>query len=470
MRLALVIAAGLFATAAAAAAPASGAFSAATLARARAARDAGLRDDVAYDALRRLCTEVGPRLAGSEGDGRAIAWGLETMRRLGFANVRAESVTVPRWERGTCRAEITSPWPQPLVAVALGGSVATPEGGVEAEVVAAGSLDDLQALGEERVRGRIVFFRGRMERARTGTGYGAAVGPRGRGAAEAAKLGAVGVVIRSVGTDSNRDPHTGAMRYDSTGTRIAALSLSAPDADLLDRQLESGRPVRLRMVNTSRHLGEARSANVIGEIPGRGPSPGIVVAGGHLDSWDLGQGAHDDGAGCVTMIAAAKLAAAQGPLRHTLRVVLWANEEFGLSGAREYARRHEAELDRHVVAMESDLGAFDVWGLETGFGPGRESLVAPIRSVLAPIGSEYSGNGSRGGADTGPLIARGVPALQLATDASPYFDLHHSANDTFDKVDVALLRENVAGYAALMVLAASGDADFGRLPAPGPKR
>lgn len=458
------------ATCSAAAAPAPGAFSAATLERARAARDAGLRDDVAYDALRRLCTEVGPRLAGSEGDGRAIAWGLETMRRLGFANVRAESVTVPRWERGACRVEITSPWPQPLVAVALGGSVATPPGGVEAEVVAAGSLDDLKALGEERVRGRIVFFRGRMERARTGMGYGSAVGPRGRGAAEAAKLGAVGVVIRSVGTDSNRDPHTGAMRYDSTGTRIAALSLSAPDADLLDRQLESGRPVRLRMVNTSRHLGEARSANVIGEIPGRGPSPGIVVAGGHLDSWDLGQGAHDDGAGCVTMIAAAKLAAARGPLRHTIRVVLWANEEFGLSGAREYARRHEAELDRHVVAMESDLGAFDVWGLETGFGPGRESLVGPIRSVLAPIGSEYSGNGSRGGADTGPLIARGVPALQLATDAGPYFDLHHSANDTFDKVDVALLRENVAGYAALMVLAASGDADFGRLPATGPKR
>jgi len=469
VRPALAFAVLLLALAPPAPARAADPFSPATLARARAARDAGLRDDVAFDALRALCTEVGPRLAGSPGDGRAIAWGLATMKRLGFANVRAESVTVPRWERGECRVEITAPWPQPLVAVALGGSVATPEGGIEAEVVSAGSIDELKALGESRVRGRIVFFRGHMERVRTGAGYGAAVGVRGRGAAEAAKLGAVGVVIRSVGTDSNRDPHTGAMRYDSTGTRIAALALSAPDADLLDRQIASGRPVRLRMTNTSRMAGEARSANVIGEIPGRGPSPGIVVAGGHLDSWDLGQGAHDDGAGCTIMIAAARLAAAQGPPRHTIRVVLFANEEFGLSGARDYARRHESELDRHIVTMESDLGAFDVWGLQTGFGPGREALVAPILSVLAPICTEYAGDGSRGGADTGPLCARGVPALQLATDAAPYFDLHHSANDTFDKVDPALLRENVAGYAALLVLAASGEADFGRLP-PGEAR
>lgn len=470
MRIVRAIAAGLLVLSCASAAHAGGAFSPATLERARAARDAGLRDDVAYDALRELCTEVGPRLAGSPGDARAVAWGLATLRRLGFSNVRAESVTVPRWERGTCSAEIVSPWPQPLVACALGGSVATPEEGVEAEVVAAASIDHLRALGEERVRGRIVFFRGRMERARTGMGYGAAVEVRGRGAAEAAKLGAVGVVIRSIGTDSNRDPHTGAMRYDSTGARIAALSLSAPDADLLDRQIASGRPVRLRMRNSSGLAGQARSANVIGELPGRGPRPGIVLVGGHLDSWDLGQGAHDDGAGCVTMIAAAWLAAAAGPPRHTIRVVLFANEEFGLSGAREYAARHAADLDRHVVAMESDLGAFDVWGLETGLPAGRESLVAPLLSVLAPICTEYAGSTSRGGADTGPLVSRGVPALQLATDAGPYFDLHHSANDTFDKVDPALLRGNVAGYAALVVLAASGDVDFGRLPTAAPRR
>lgn len=445
-------------------APAAGTFSPATLARARAARDAGLRDDAGYDALRQLCTEVGPRLAGSPGDARAVVWGLETMKRMGFSNVRAETVTVPRWERGECRVEITAPWPQPLVACALGGSVATPEEGIEAEVVAAGSIDELKTLGEARVRGKIVFFRGRMERARTGTGYGAAVTVRGRGASEAAKLGAVGVVIRSIGTDSNRDPHTGAMRYDSVGTRIAALAISAPDADLLDRQVASGKPVRLRMRNTSRSAGVALSANVIGELPGRGPNPGIVVVGGHLDSWDLGQGAHDDGAGCVVMLAAAKHAAAAGPARHTIRVVLFANEEFGLSGARAYATRHEAEIARHVVAMESDLGAFDVWGLETGFGPGRETLVTPLLSVLAPVCTEYVGNGTRGGADTGPLTSRGVPALQLSTDARPYFDLHHSANDTFDKVDLELLRENIAGYAALIVMAASGDADFGRLP------
>ncbi|MCC6350820.1 MAG: M20/M25/M40 family metallo-hydrolase [Candidatus Eisenbacteria bacterium] len=470
MRLGLAAAAGMLVlSACACAAFAAETFSPATLARARAARDAGLRDDVGYDVLRALCTEVGPRPAGSAGDRRAVAWALATLERLGFANVRAESVTVPHWERGECRVEITAPWPQPMVAVALGGSVATPASGVEAEVVAAQSLDDLKSLGEARVRGKIVFFRGRMERVRTGAGYGVAVAVRGRGAAEAAKLGAVGVVIRSVGTDSNREPHAGAMRYDSTGTRIAALALSAPDADLLDRQLASGRPVRMRMSNTSRSLPEERSANVIGEIPGRGPAPGIVVAGGHLDSWDLAQGAHDDGAGVATMIAAAKLAAAQGALRHTIRVVLFANEEFGLSGGRGYAERHAAEMDRHVAAMESDLGAFDVWGLATGFGPGREALVEPILSVLAPICTEYVGNGTRGGADTGPLSSRGVPAFELSTDARPYFDLHHSANDTFDKVDPALLRENIAGYAALLVLAASGDVDFGRLPGGAPR-
>lgn len=460
----IVLASAAPAHAAPAAAPVPGAFSPATLSHARAARDAGLRDDAGYDALRQLCTEVGPRLAGSPGDARAVAWGLETMKRLGFSNVRAETVTVPRWERGDCRVEITAPWPQPLVACALGGSVATPDEGIEAEVVAAASIDDMKAMGEARVRGKIVFFRGHMERARTGMGYGVANTVRGRGAAEAAKLGAVGVVIRSIGTDSDRAPHTGAMRYDSLGTRIAALAISAPDADLLDRQVASGRPVRVRMRNTSRSAGEALSANVVGEWPGRGPNPGIVVVGGHLDSWDLGQGAHDDGAGVATMLAAAKLAAAAGPQRHTIRVVLFANEEFGLSGARGYAARHVAEIERHVVAMESDLGAFDVWGLETGFGPGKEALVEPILSVLAPLCTEYANNGTRGGADTGPLTSRGVPALGLATDARPYFDLHHSANDTFDKIDPELLRENIAGYAALIVLAASGDVDFGRLP------
>jgi len=448
---------------------AAGTFSSATLAHARAARDAGLRDDVGYETLRSLCTEVGPRLAGSDGDRRAVAWGLATLTRLGFANVHAESVTVPHWERGECRLAVTAPWPQPLDACALGGSVATPREGIEAEIVPAGSLGDLKGLGEERLEGRIVFFRGHMERSRTGMGYGTAVQVRTRGAVEAAKYGAVGVVIRSVGTDASRDPHTGNMHDDSTGTRIPAFAVSAPDADLLDRQLATGRPVRVRLWSDSRDLGTARSANVVGELPGRGPVPGLVVVGGHLDSWDLGQGAHDDGAGVATMIAAARLAHAAGAHRHTIRVVLFANEEFGLSGARDYAARHAGELDRHVVAMESDLGAFDVWGFESGFGPGRGALVEPILSVLSPICTEYAGDGSRGDSDTGPLAERGVPVMELLTDARPYFDLHHSSNDTFDKIDPALLRENVAGYAALIALAASGDVDFGRLP-PGERR
>ncbi len=438
-------------------------FPPAALERAREAREAGLRDDVAWEALRSITTEVGPRLAGSPGDARAVAWALATMKRLGFQNVHAESVMVPHWVRGEAHVEITSPWPQPLAACALGGSVGTPDGGIEAEVVAARTLEELATLGEARVRGRIVFFHGRMQRTRDGAGYGAAVPVRGRGAIEAGKLGALAVVIRSVGTDSDRLPHTGGMRYDTTGTRIPSLALSNPDADLLERQLASGRPVRLRMTNTSRREPDAWSANVVGEFPGRDPRAGIVLMGAHLDSWDLGQGAHDDGAGVAIMLAAAKLAA-QGGTARTIRVVLYANEEFGLSGGRDYAIRHAEELPRHVVAMESDLGAFPPWGFECNVDPERLPVARAIASGLEPLGVSWHGNTSAGDADTGPLLPRGVPMIEVLTDAGPYFDLHHTANDTFDKVDPALLRANVAAYAWIASLAARAEADFGRRP------
>ncbi len=439
-------------------------FPAAALDRARDAREAGLQDDVAWDVLRSLTTEVGPRLAGSPGDARAVAWALATMRRLGFQNVHAESVLVPHWVRGEARVEILSPWPQPLVACALGGSVATPNGAnIDAEIVAAQNLDELTALGADRVRGRIVFFHGRMERTRDGAGYGKAVAVRGRGAIEAAKLGALAVVIRSIGTDSDRLPHTGGMRYDTTVTRIPAFALSNPDADLLERQLAGSEPVRLRVSNTSERLPDAWSANVVGEFPGRDPRGGIVLMGAHLDSWDLGQGAHDDGAGVAIMLAAAKLAARGGTAR-TLRVVLFANEEFGLSGGRDYALRHAEELGRHVCAMESDLGAFAPWGFECNVDPARLPVARAVAAGLEPLGVVWVGNTSAGDADTGPLLPRGVPMIEVLTDARPYFDLHHTANDTFDKVDPALLRANVAAYAWIASLAARPEADFGRRP------
>jgi Zn-dependent M28 family amino/carboxypeptidase len=348
---------------------------------------------------------------------------------------------------------------------ALGGSVATPPGGLESAVVPVTTIEDLESHLRERIAGRIVFFTHRMERSRDGHGYDTAVEARSRGAAAAAKLGAVAMVMRSSGTSSARTPHTGAQRVGDGIPPIPALALSNPDADLLEQQLASGREVRLRLSNTSRWDGEAQSANVIGEIRGRGRPEEIVLLGAHLDSWDLGTGAHDDGAGVAIMTAAAKLVgeAAQRPKR-TIRVVLYANEEFGLSGAKAYAAAYSGDLDRHVLGLESDVGAFRPYGLVARVGPGRLPLVRAIQSVIEPLGVGYFGTEASGGADLGPLVERGMPVMDVLTDRQPYFDLHHTADDTFDKVDAELVRLNVAAFAAIAYLAAEAEGGFGRLP------
>jgi hypothetical protein len=444
-------------------APAS--FTAAQLEEARLLRERCLVDDTGYETLRSLTREVGPRFAGSPGDARAVEWALARLRALGLKNVHAEPVTVPHWIRGTCSVELVSPWPQPLAAVALGGSVATPEAGLEAEVVPVTNIEELARVDSTRIAGRIVFYTGRMARAEDGSGYGRAVTVRGRGAAEAAKRGAIGVVIRSVGTDRNRLPHTGGMRNESGDKLIPALAISNPDADLLEDQLASGQPVRLRMSNSSQWADSARSANVIGEIPGRERPREVVVLGAHLDSWDLGQGAHDDGAGVAIMSAAAKLIGeARLKPRRTVRVVLFANEEFGLSGARTYARDHAAEAAGHVMGMESDLGAYAPVGLHARVSPEQLPAIRAMQSLLEPLGVQYRGNDATGDADVGQLLALGIPVCDLDTDASEYFDWHHTANDTFDKVDPRLVRRNVACYAVLAWLAADHAPGFGRAP------
>jgi Zn-dependent M28 family amino/carboxypeptidase len=441
-------------------------FSPAQLAEARAVRDRALTDDTAYELIRSLTSRVGPRLAGSPGDSAAVTWALDQLRSLGFQNVRAERVKVPVWRRGDCRVELVSPWPQSCVAAALGGSEATPPGGIEAEVLPVTNLDELARIDSTRVAGRIVFFSGRMTRASDGSGYSRAVAVRGRGAIDAARRGAVAVVIRSVGTSRNRVAHTGGMRYEAGVPRIPALALSNPDADLLEDQLASGRPVRMRITNTSSTADSTWSANVVGEIVGRERPRELVVLGAHLDSWDLGTGAHDDAAGVAIVTAAARLIgdAKQRP-RRTIRVVLFANEEFGLSGARAYARDHAGEVAQHVLGMESDLGAYQPLGLRSRVPADRLPAIRQMHSVLAPLGVEYRGNDASGSADVGQLVALGVPACDLDTNASEYFDLHHTANDTFDKVDPLLVRQNVACYAALAWLAADLAEGFGRAPA-----
>jgi hypothetical protein len=440
-------------------------FSDAALAEARALRARALADDTAYELTRSLTTEVGPRLAGSPGDARAVAWAVAKLQSLGFTNVRAEPVTVPRWIRGEARAEIVAPWPQPLVVAALGGSVGTPAGGVEAEVVPVASLEDLKVQPRERIEGRIVFFTNRMQRSLEGSGYGKTVAARSDGAAEAARLGAVAMVMRPAGTSTSRTPHTGGQHYSDGVPPIPAFALSNPDADLLEQQLASGRPVRVRLASTSCWDGEAQSANVIGEIPGRSLRDEVVVLGAHLDSWDLGTGAHDDGTGVGIVTAAAKLIgdARQRPKR-TIRVVLFANEEFGLSGAKAYAAAYRGTMDKHVLGIESDLGAFQPYGLLARVAPDRLPAVRSMQSLLAPLGVAYLGNEASGGADVGRLRELGMPVMDLETDAAPYFDLHHTANDTFDKVDPAMVRLNVAAIAVIAYLAAEIDGGFGRLP------
>src|SRR5690606_23196198 len=301
-------------------------------------------------------------------------------------NVRAESVEVPHWERGTLEAEIVAPFPQQLVAVSLGGSIGTPEEGISAPMLMVESLDELTNMKPTEVRGRIVFINERMRRERDGSGYGPAVAKRSRGAVEAAKLGAVGLVIRTVGTSNDRIAHTGTMRYQDDVRRIPAIAISNPDADLLERQVASGRDVTFRIKSTARYLPNEMSANVIGEIPGRGKKDEIVLLAAHLDSWDLATGAHDDAAGVGIVTAAARLI---GDLRRaperTIRVVLYANEEFGLSGARQYVKEHADTLDRHVIAMEADFGAGRVWRFASRVAPERLPLIAAMQEMLAPL-------------------------------------------------------------------------------------
>lgn len=419
----------------------------------------------AFDIVRSVTVEVGPRLAGSPGDRAAVAWGVRKLLELGFGNVRAEKVTVPRWERGAESGEIVSPYPQPVALAALGGSVGTPPEGITAEVIEVPTLDALASVDAAKVKGKIVFFSNRMERTKDGSGYGRAVGVRGGGPSAAAKLGAVAVLIRSIGTDNNRTPHTGSTRYQEGVEKIPAAALSNPDADLLAAQVAAGKPVTFRLKLGARPLGEAESANVIGEIVGREKPEEIVLLGCHLDSWDLGTGAVDDGAGCAIMAEAARLIG-QLPTkpRRTIRVVFYANEEFGLSGARAYAQAHAGELANHVLAGESDFGSGKVWRLASRVDPAALPIVGEITRLLAPLKVEQGNNETGGGADLSPLAPARVPLVSLSQDGTYYFDWHHTANDTLDKIDPKDLDQNVAAWATVAYVAAEMPGNFGRAP------
>jgi carboxypeptidase Q len=449
----------------------AGATAAEDLLSPEAARTAAtLRDQVAAgsrasDWVKELNDLAGPRLAGSPGDRAAVAVALEILKSQGFANVHAERVSVPVWHRESESGEVTAPVAQKLYLAALGGSVATPEGGLEAEVVGIRSFDELEAR-KDTLKGKIVFYDVKTERKADGSGYGKSVVYRSDGPSRAAKYGAVGVVIRSIGTDNNRLPHTGGLGYAKDEPRIPAAALSIPDADLVARLLERGKTVRIHFTLVCGDRPDAESANVIGEVTGRELPGEIMLLGAHLDSWDLGRGAVDDGAGCGIVIEAARqIAALPKHPRRTVRVVLFANEENGLAGGKAYAAAHAEELVRHVAALEADLGGGHAMGFSWNAGPEGEPLLRQISGLLGPIDATTMTAGDYGGADISRMIVGGVPLLGLLNDASTYFDLHHTANDTFDKIVPKDMDQAAAATAVIAWSLAESSAPLARVPA-----
>lgn len=424
--------------------------------------DQGLDDRLAYSIVLSLTTEVGPRLAGTEAEARARGWALDTLNTLGFANVREEPFEVPLWVRGVETAAILSPFPQPLTVTALGGSASTGLEGVRGELAAFPDLASLAGMPDGALEGKILFIDEVMTRTQDGSGYGVAVAKRRAAATEAERLGAQAALIRSVGTSSHRFAHTGQMQRLTGEGNIGAPSaaLSAPDADQLGRMLDMGKPVELKLVLTPEIRPAAMSGNVIAEIPGRESPDEIVLVGAHLDSWDLGTGAVDDGAGVGIVVAAAKLLKETLTPRRTIRIVLFGAEEVGLVGAEAYAKNYADQLGQHIVAAESDFGAGRIWRFETLVAEDKLELARAVGKSLQPLGIGPGANSAQGGPDLRYIRELGVPVVTLKQNGWDYFDLHHTPDDTLDKIDPADLAQNVAAYAAFIYLVAEMPGHF----------
>ncbi len=431
------------------------------LEQAAALRDQASSSSLGIEILESLTTEVGPRMAGSAADARAVAWAQEKFDSLGFDRVSIEPVTFPAWRRGVEEARVLAPFAQKLVVTALGGSIAT-DGELTAEVAHFASLADLKAVPDDSLGGKVVFISNRMERFRDGMGYGAAVAARSSGAVTAAQKGASAILIRSIGTDQDRLPHTGNMSYSVDVRRIPAAALSNPDADLLVNMVQRGKPVTVALTLTSRWDGDYTSYNVIGDILGSELPDEYVIIGGHLDSWDLGTGAIDDGAGCaITMAAASLIGQLEQKPRRTIRVILYANEEQGLYGARAYQQAHLTEMEKHIIGAESDFGAGPIYQFSSRVKPEALGLMDQISQVLAPLGIVRGNNNAGGGPDLVPMRRAGMAVATLHQDGSDYFDYHHTANDTLDKVNPEHLAQNVAAYSVFAYLSANAPGDFG---------
>jgi hypothetical protein len=423
-------------------------------------RDAALKDDIAWEIVEGLTTEIGARLAGTAAEARACEWGVAKLRALGFSNVRVETFSLPVWTRGAESAEILAPFPQKLVVAALGNRASTGAAGVSGEVVGFDTLADLQAAPDAAVRGKIVFVSHAMPRTQDGSGYGFFGGPRRQGPSIASNKGAIAIVIRSIGTDYHRNPHTGVMTFVDGAKPIPAGALTLPDAEQLQRILKRGKPVTMHLTLVSR-VTQGQSGNVIAEVPGSDPRLPPILVGGHLDSWDQGTGAIDDGAGVAIATAAAKRIMDGGRPPRTIRVVWFGAEEVGLLGGLDYQKRHGAEP--HYALAESDFGADRIWKVDSKLGKDREQEALTIQAALAPLGIVPGSLDAADGSDIGPMLAVGAPGVGLSQDGTHYFDFHHTPDDTLDKVDPEQLRQNVAAWTAMLAILSGGIA-------PEPKR
>ncbi|GGF53802.1 M28 family peptidase [Alteromonas lipolytica] len=419
---------------------------------------------LSYDIVESLTTEVGPRMVGTPGADLATGWAVAKMKSLGFDKVWTEESQAQLWQRGDLTASITAPYPHKLVAIALGGSVGTAGKTVEAEVAYFADLKALQEAPEGSLQGKIAYVGYRMERHIDGHGYGKAVGARVIGASAAAQKGALAFVMRSVGTDTDRIGHTGMMRYEEGVKKIPAVALSNPDADLLENMLRRDAPVTFSLnTNASGPTGKTVTiANVIGEVTGAQTPQEVITLGAHIDSWDVGTGAIDDGIGIGIVLAAGHYIAnmKQRPAR-TIRVILFAAEEIGLVGVRDYVAKHQDEMPRHMLGAEWDFGNGRIYQLEPGVGPAALNSVRDFANYLAPMGvSLAETNTAKGQSDMSVLGEAGQPAFNFAPDGLDYFDYHHTENDTLDKVDQDAIKVNTTIYTLFAWYAANSGVDF----------
>jgi len=409
--------------------------------------DAALKDSTAWNRLAEMTERFGNRLSGTPALEQTIDWVIARMKEDGLQNVRGEPAMVPVWVRGEESAQMVRPRVQNLPMLGLGGSIATPPGGITADVLVVGSFSDLTAKAAQ-ASGKIVLYDVPF------TNYGETVQYRARGAVAAAKVGAVGALVRSVTPYSQRTPHTGGMSYDSTVRRIPAAAITVEDAEMIHRLVDRGERVRVTLEMSAKTLPDAPSRNVMGELVGSEKPDEIVVFGGHIDSWDVGRGAMDDGGGVVVAWEAVRLLKRLGlKPRRTIRVVGWTNEENGGRGGQAYRDAHRAEVDKHVLAIESDGGVFKPQGFSFTGSDAAVDMLKQIALLLDRIDAGAMVKGG-GGADIGPIMALGVPGLGLNVDGTKYFWYHHTEADTIDKLDPNEMARCVAAMAVMAYVAA----------------